>query len=230
MRVWALAVMALVLVAGCSDSGGGRPQTSAGSSAPPTRNTSPAPTSAKTPPQQPPPAAGAAIADVVSWVAAGEPADPTEFHSATRDGSVTELQNNDVAFTSPADKTSCMTDSMFSKGDLACLVLEPRNPPPVPAETYGQWAPGWIEFDGPTVTVGGVHGDPGRFIYGDGPELPYGKSLKFGDYQCRSDQTALYCVNNAHQSGAKISQAGVETFGCLRSVPPPADIGLKFSC
>jgi hypothetical protein len=230
MRAWAVTVAVLVLVAGCSNDVGGKPSTSP-SPTPTTRpSTSAAPTTSKAPPQAPP-AAGAQIGDVIAWIQAGNPADPNAFHSATRDGQVTQLQNDDVAFTTPSGKTGCMTDSMFGNGDLACLVLHPVNPPPEPPNTYGQWTPGWSEFDGTTLTLGGVHGDPGRFIYGDGAVLPYGTSLKFGDYQCRSDQAGVFCVNYAHQSGARINDAGVQAFGCLRPVsPPPPDIGLKFSC
>jgi hypothetical protein len=239
MRVRAAAVAALVLVAGCvagcSEGVGGRPQASSTttvstrkSSAAPSPPTKTPPT--KTPPPQAPPAARAPISDVIAWIAAGEPTDAGAYHTATREGEVTKLQNGDVAFTTPSGKTSCMTDSMFSTGDLACLVSHPLKPPPQPPDTYGQWVPGWVSFDGPTLTVGGVHGDPGRFLYGDGPQLPSGKSLKFGDYQCRSDETSVYCVNYAHQSAAQIGDAGVEPFGCLAPVPPPPDIGLKFSC
>ncbi|MBV8929330.1 MAG: hypothetical protein JO152_09420 [Mycobacteriaceae bacterium] len=229
MRFWAAAAAALLLVAGCSQHVGGRPQAARGTSITTPTSSAGATTPTKTSVPQAPPAAGAAIADVIAWIAAGQPADPGTFHSATRDGEVTQLQNDDVAFTTPSGKSSCMTDSMFSTGDLACLV-KLTNPPPKPTGTEGHWAGGWIEFDGTTLTVGGLHGDPGRFVYGDGAQLPYGASLKFGDYQCRSDQTGLFCVNYAHRSAARISDAGVEPFGCLQPVPPPPDIGMKFSC
>jgi hypothetical protein len=233
MRAGALLVAALLLVAGCSETVGSRPSGSSGTTAPPASSSSSAaparPTTSKG--AQPPnaPAAGAPISDVIAWVEAGEPADPRDYHSATREGSVTKLQDSDVAFTTPTGKTSCMTDSMFSTGDLACLV-KLVNPPPRPNDVEGQWVGDWVEYDGPTLTVGSVHGDPGRFIYGDGAQLPLGKALKFADYQCRADQTGLFCVNYAHQSAARISDAGVEPFGCLQKVPPPTDIGAKFSC
>ena len=229
MRAWAVAVAVFLLVAGCSKDLGGQPQARSSTPGAITRSSSAAPTTSKPPPPQGAPPAGAPIADVIAWIAAGDPADPAAFHSATREGDVTQLQNGDVAFTTPSGKANCMTDSMFSTGDLACLA-KLVNPPAQPADTYGQWTPGWIAFDGPTLTVGSVHGDPGRFIYGEGPQLPYGKALKFGDFQCRSDQTGVFCVNYARQSAARISDTGVEPFGCLQPVPPPPDIGLKFSC
>lgn len=223
--VWvaAVAVAALLLIAGCSESDRGRP--GATPAAIPT--TSAALTTTKPPPG--PPAAGAAIGDVSAWIQAADAADPAAYHSATRDGSVSQLQDNDVAFTTASNKTRCMTDSTVSSGDLACLV-HLTEPPPRPQDIEGEWIGDWIEFDGPTLTVGSVHGDPGPFIYGDGPQLPSGKALKFGNYQCRADQAGLVCVNYAYQSAARMSDAGVEPFGCLHKVNPPPDIGEKFSC
>ena len=69
-----------------------------------------------------------------------------------------------------------MTDSKSSAGALACLV-DLKNPPPRPEDAYGEWKGGWIDYDGMSVRVGSVHGDPGRFAAGSGPELPYGQSL-----------------------------------------------------
>jgi hypothetical protein len=104
-----------------------------------------------------------------------------------------------------------MTDSKYSAGALACLV-DLKNPPPRPEDAYGEWKGGWIDYDGTSVRVGSVHGDPGRFSAGSGPELPFGQSLAFGDFRCRSDQAGLFCVNYAHQSAAQFSDAGVQPF------------------
>jgi hypothetical protein len=166
--------------------------------------------------------------DVIAWVEAGQAADPTPYHSATRDGATTDL-GDDVAFVTPSGKTNCMTDSKYSAGALACLV-DLTNPPPRPEDAYGQWKGGWIDYDGMSVQIGSVHGDPGRFSAGSGPELPYGQSLAFGDYRCRSDQAGLVCVNYAHQSAARFSDAGVQVFGCLQPATAPPQIGQMFSC
>ena len=130
------------------------------------------------------PAPGAPIADVIRWIEAGTPADPGAYHSATREGATTQL-GDDIAFTTPSGKTNCMTDSRVG-GALACLV-DLANPPPQPADVYGQWKGGWVDFAGPTLEIGSVHGDPGRFTNGTGPQLPYGQALAFGDYRCRAD-------------------------------------------
>ena len=37
-------------------------------------------------------------------------------------------------------------------------------------------------------------------------------------------------TTDAHESAARYSDAGIEPFGCLDPVTPPADIGLQFSC
>ena len=122
-----------------------------------------------------------------------------------------------------------MTDSKDSVGALACLV-DLKNPPPRPDDAYGEWKGGWIDYDGKGVFVGRVKGDPGRFSAGAGPELPYGQSLAFGDYRCRSDPTGLYCVNYAHQSAVWYSDAGIETYACAKQITPPPDIGIKYVC
>jgi hypothetical protein len=174
------------------------------------------------------PAAGAPIADVITWIESGTPADVTGYHSATRDGETTQL-DSDVAFATPSGKTSCMTDSRFG-GALACLV-DLADPPRQPVDVYGQWKGGWVDFEGATAEIGSAHGDPGRFGNGTGPVLPAGHTLAFGDYRCRTDQSGTYCVNYAHRSAVKFAAEGIVTFGCLTEVtPPPSDVGEKFSC
>ncbi len=229
MRIARL-IAASVLVAGCSHSvGGDGERTSPSLTVPPsTTRAAPSTTSPTSTTPARPPREGAPIADVIAWVEAGAPADPRSYHSAMRGGETTEL-GEDVAFVTPSGKANCMTDSKDSAGALACLV-DLTNPPPRPDDAYGEWKGGWIDYDGTSVQVGSVHGDPGRFTAGSGPELPYGKSLAFGDFRCRSDQAGLFCVNYAHQSAARFSDAGVEPFGCLQPAPAPPQIGQMFSC
>lgn len=174
-----------------------------------------------------PPAAGAAIGAVIDWIEDRPLADAAGYRSATRDGATTQL-GDDVAFVTPSGKTQCMTDTRF-EGALACLV-ELTDPPPRPPDVYGEWKGGWVDFAGPTLEVGSAHGDPGRFSNGTGSELAYDQALAFGDYRCRADQTGLFCVNYAHRSAARFSDAGIEPFGCLRQVDPSAGIGEQFSC
>jgi hypothetical protein len=216
-------------VAGCSSTA---PDTAEGSQqvvTSPTNTPTTSPTTPKT--TSAPvtaPGAGAAITDVVKWIEAGTPADLTGYHSATRDG-VTAQLDPDVAFTSPSGTANCMTDTRFG-GALACLV-DLTDPPRQPADVYGQWKGGWVDFEGASVEIGSAHGDPGRFGNGTGPVLPYGDSLAFGDYRCRADQSGTYCVNYAHRSAVKFAESGIETFGCLTKVTPtPSDLGEKFSC
>ena len=228
MRRWAAAVSALMLVAGCSETVGGQSQPTKLTpiSSSPSKSSSPTSTSSARPPTAAP-GPGAPIADVIAWIAAGEPANAAGFHTATRDGTPTDL-GQDVAFATPSGKTTCATMSSYTN-ELMCLV-QLKNPPPRPTGIEMHWAGGWVDYDGESLSVGSFHGDPGPFENGDGPQLPYGKSLKFGDYQCRTDQVGLYCGNYAHQSAARYSDAGIESFGCLKPVAPPPDIGLKFSC
>lgn len=231
MRLGLLIVVS-ALVVGCSSGAGGlgdpsgstlttRAAPSSAPAKPPTSTKpSPAPTS--------PPRAGAAIADVIRWVEAGPPADASAYRSATRDGTTTDL-GDDVAFSvGGSGAANCMTDRRFD-GALACLV-ELADPPPQPPEVYGQWKGNWVDFEGLTAAVGSAHGDPGRFSSGAGAELGAGRALAFGDYRCRAHESGVVCVNYAHQSAIEFSGTGIEAFGCLQKVTPPADIGIKFSC
>jgi hypothetical protein len=225
MRVAAL-IVASLLIAGCSHEVGGQSgqtQTSPGSSA-----STPAPSAGKSPAPSAAPAAGASISDVIAWIEAGHPVDPARYHSVTRDGTTTPL-GDDIALTATASKASCTTDTKHTGGALACLVSLAK-PPPQPDTAYGKWQGGWVDFDGTKLQIGAARADPGPFVNGDGPELANGDTLSFGDYRCRADQAGLFCVNYAHQSAARFAPAGIQPFGCLRSVPPPDGVGIAFSC
>lgn len=230
MRIAALVAMTL-LVAGCSHSGGGdsgQPPTTTPTSAGTSTTTASGPSGSKPPVPSVAPAAGAAISDVIAWIEAGHPADPGRYHSATRDGTTTPL-GGDIALTATAGSVSCMTDAKRTAGALACLV-NLTNPPPRPETAYGEWKGGWVDFDGTNLQVGSARADPGPFLNGNGPELADGDSLSFGDYRCRAGQAGLFCVNYAHQSAVRFATAGIQPFGCLKSVPPPDGVGSAFSC
>jgi hypothetical protein len=230
MRIAALLAVPLLL-AGCSHDGSGGLGDHSGhsSSNAPTSPSSAASSAASKPSAAPTaPAAGAPIATVIAWIEAAHPADPARYHSAIRDGATTAI-GDDIAFSAPPGKASCTTDSKHTGNALACLV-DLANPQPAPATSYGEWKAGWVDFDGMNLQIGASRGDPGPFINGNGPELANGDSLSFGEYRCRGDQAGLFCVNYAHQSAARFSPAGIEPFGCLRSVPAPDGVGTAFSC
>lgn len=230
MRIAALVAFTL-LVAGCSHSGGGnsgQPPTTTQPSGGASATTTAGPSGSKPPAPSVAPAAGAAVSDVIAWIEAGHPADPARYHSATRDGATTPL-GGDIAMTATAGAVSCMTDAKRTAGALACLV-NLTSPPPRPDTAYGEWKGGWVDFDGTNLQVGSARADPGPFINGNGPELANGDSLSFGDYRCRADPAGLFCVNYAHQSAVRFAAAGIQPFGCLKSVPPPDGVGTAFSC
>lgn len=221
MRIAAL-LAAPLLVVGCSHGGQAGPaQTSAPSSAISSSTSKPPAVSSA-------PVPGSPIAGVIAWIEGAHPVDPARYHSATREGVTTGL-GDDIAFTAQASKASCTTDVKHTGSALTCLVSL-TNPLPAPATAYGEWKSGWVDFDGMKLQVGAARGDPGPFVNGNGPELANGDSLSFGEYRCRADQAGLFCVNYAHQSAVGLSAAGVEPFGCLRSVPPPDGVGIAFSC
>jgi hypothetical protein len=198
--------------------------------------TSPGPRAGGAPsPVAPPPPAGAPVAELISWIEAGVPAPAAIYHFATRDdGTTAPLEvADDVAFNTPSNKITCMTEARYNSV-LQCMVAL-INPPPEPAGVQGEWINGWVSFDGASIEVGSLHGDPGPFMQGRGRTLPYGQVLSFGTVHCRADPAGLFCVDDAHHTGARYSDAGIEPFGCLHPVPalagPDQDpVGEKFSC
>ncbi|MCB1291970.1 hypothetical protein [Mycolicibacterium sp.] len=173
------------------------------------------------------PDGAAPVAEAIAWVESAPPVDGADYGVALRGATTTPLEG-DVAFTTPSG-TSCMTDTRHGSADLACLV-NLTDPPPPPPDVYGVWKGGWVDFDGASVEIGSSHGDPGRFGRGQGPPLPQGGSLSFGDFRCRTDATALVCVNFARQTGVRYSDDGIDAYGCTLEARPPAGIGVKYLC
>lgn len=195
---------ALILAAGCANEKHTATATS------PTSSTAPAAS------QQAAPAPGAPLAQLISWIKAGTPADGPKYHHTTggNDSSNGDLKT-DIAFTSPSGKISCITQGKYMDG-LTCMV-KLTNPPTQPrGEDECEWIGGWIEYNGNTAGVGSCHGDPGPFIAGQGAALPYGSRLTYHDYTCRMDQAGLYCASPAAKSGMQINAGGIVPFGCLR--------------
>lgn len=228
MRISVLVAVSAVslLVAGCSTTGVPSGDGPTASSVRPSTTSSPSSVKPSAVPTGVPDK-GADMSSVIAWVEAGTAADAGGFHTATRDGEATDL-GTDIAFVT-AGAINCMTDKNF-EGALACLI-HPSAPLPQPPDTYGHWVPGWVDFAGTTAAVGSIHGDPGRFSTGTGPQLKDGQTLAFGDYRCRVGGGALICVNYAHQTGLRFSDAGVLPFGCLKPITPPAaGFGQQFGC
>jgi hypothetical protein len=231
MRI-AVILAVSALVAGCSQQPVSR--TGAGELTPitPSRTAATATTTAPTPSSSPTsevsaPRRDASVGDVIAWVETGPPVDGADFRVALRNGTTTSL-GDDTAFTT-ASGISCMTETKRVAGGLACLV-NLADPPPQPPDVYGVWKGGWVDFDGAGVRVGSAHGDPGRFSAGQGPPLPVGGSLSFGDFRCRADTTALVCVNYANQTAVRYSDDGIDTYGCTRQDPPQSGIGIQYAC
>lgn len=196
-------------------------------------------------PSAAPPGKDSAVAEVIAWIEAGQAAQLSTYQTATGSyatdtaaPTTTTTQNlgDDVAFRSPSKKLSCFglasKSTTYSPGGLHCLAnLE--NPPPRPKE-MGQWIGGWVSYDGATASVGSFHGDPGPFLVGDGPELPYGQKVSFGQGSeqtvCRMDQTGLWCANKTKGSAVLLNDQGVTPYGCLEQIPHKEGEGFSYTC
>ncbi|MFD0363593.1 hypothetical protein ACFQZZ_19265 [Nocardia sp. GCM10030253] len=224
MRIVALTAIVL-LSAGCAAESDHR------SHGTPSSTTAAADESSAVPTTRSAPTQGASVADLESWTRAGHKVEASEYSTARLDsGAVTDLKS-DRAFTSPSGKISCITDYEHGDQGIVCLV-ELKNPPAKPHDGMGNWKGGWIRYTGSKLTVGAFRGDPGPFVQGRGPELPYGSALSMRGFTCRMDSSGLTCVNPAVGSGVQMSDAGVIPFGCLKeqAATQNDNAGVLFSC
>jgi hypothetical protein len=184
-------------------------------------------------PTMQPPGPHASPAALAVWIKAGTPVNPKDFHTVSERGTTTALNDPaDVAFRPPGtddgneNLSGCATAFSYSS-ELNCLPgLRERPPKP---DVPGEWISGWVTFDGAKITVGSLHGDPGPFNNGVGKPLNYGDTITFGDFQCRSDPTGIYCVSRSHHSGLAMSTA-LTPFGCVRLPIHPRYVGEQFMC
>lgn len=221
------AVVAVVFVAAGCSSAQPAPSTSVSSQPPPGAASAQAADTSSVAP-----ARGTPLDQVIAWIQAGTAVDVSRYQYATAtDGAVTHLPS-DITFVTPSGKTACATELRYGDTDLEC-VANLKNPPPrPPSGEHIDFDGDWIEYQGAGATVGSFHGDPGPFAPGRGPRLPYGSRITFRGYDCRMDQTGLYCANAEAQSAVKISDSGLIPFGCLQQNPDAAKdgVGELFRC
>lgn len=223
----------LVLLAGCmSPTTHHREQSS---SATETVNATPPPTAAAPPVNASGPAPGpkAQPAAVLTWIEAAQLVDTANFNTVELDGTTTDLGVGEVAFRLPATVpyrtlTGCVSYHWTTQ-QFSCLGGV-RNAPPQPPGMHGEWIPSWVDFDGKTVDIGSLHGDPGPFNNSNGRPLEYGTRIKFGDYQCRSDPAGMYCANYPHHSAIQLWGTSFIAFGCNKDLTAPHGVGERFTC
>jgi hypothetical protein len=158
--------------------------------------------------------------------------DPNAFRAVSRDGTITTLPDPaDVAFRPPGpyddnNVAGCVTEFSYRP---ALVCIPPLTNPPKKPDAPGQWIGSWVTFDGAKITIGSFHGDPGPFNDGSGKPLNYGDTITFGDYQCRSDPSGMYCMSRSHQSGLAMSGT-LTTYGCVKLPIHPEGVGEQFTC
>ncbi|WP_156920303.1 hypothetical protein [Segniliparus rugosus] len=230
LRLLGGSVMALLL-ASCSPSGN-QPKLTITSmvtvaSAPAASDNPPTSSSAAAPE---PPSPGAAFDQVAAWVESAPEAAASNYRTGTDyEGKKHSLDHGELAFTSPSQKITC-----YGSGGLYCSV-DFQNPLPKPPTAYGNWLPGIVIFSDDGLHIGQGRGDPPTFYFtGNGPELPYGQKISFGEdgnrYTCRMEQSGLTCVNKAQGSGALLSDQGVVPYGCLRESAEVGNSAKAYKC
>lgn len=234
---YALIGLATVLVIAVATGGffaarkfGSSPDTS--SALPTTTAAAPVTTTSAKPAPSAAPVAGASLAVVLGWINEGTPVSASDFHTATTSDGTKNNLGSAVAFASPSKKIQCMTPksgTSFGQGGLTCMVSF-DDPPARPAtRPNGQWVGSWVDFPGTTLGIGHLEGDPGQFSLGDGATLAYGSKLSIDDYDCRMDQTGLFCGNRSTGSAVQLSSDGAVPFGCLAKTTA-REYGIEYSC
>ncbi|BBZ15008.1 putative lipoprotein LppI (plasmid) [Mycobacterium branderi] len=226
------AMMATLLAAACARTP--HPAANSPESASSTLRTpsSTVPAQPPAPAQPPPPGPGASPAALAAWIQAGTPVNAADFHTVALHGTAETLDDPaDVAFRSPGPHNpdavaGCITQ-LASSPELVCL--PPLKNPPKRPDRPGEWIGNWVTFDGASITVGSFHGDPGPFNDGAGKPLPYGDTISFGDYQCRSDPSGMYCLSRSHHSGLAMSTT-LTAYGCVTLPTHPKHVGEQFTC
>ncbi|MEO9137486.1 MAG: hypothetical protein ABI345_00295 [Jatrophihabitans sp.] len=217
------AVAALLALAGCSSvvKGSGGSNASA-SSAPGTTSDFPSTGGAAPPPgpigssgaassgpQTPTPSSSTAGsvapalgADLVAFVRAGKPVSESDY-AWTRDepgGPRVPSYGSERYLVSPTKNIACFLDKQ-----VTCTIKERSYPDPPKRDCHEiGFIPNYVEVSGDTVYRGLCLGGLPYSPFGN--VLPYGSTLRVGDYACRSDMNFLACADLVTTRGFVLSR------------------------
>jgi len=113
-----------------------------------------------------------------------------------------------VGFASPSGNIACYLQPQSVRCDIAESAWDPTTIPDRPAGCEGVW--------GDAITISGTeradfvcHGDT---VFGTGPILDYGRSLRVGDVTCTSRQTGVECRMGSSGHGFALSRTAYQWF------------------
>lgn len=160
--------------------------------------------------------AGAGVGAAAALGAFGaNPADPPDPTPVAQPTTATPSTAEDVrvatattGFTSPSGNIACLVAPQSVRCDIAEAAWDPTTIPTRPPDCEGVW--------GDALTVAGTgrpdfvcHGDT---VFGTGPVLDYGRSLRVGDITCTSRQTGIECRVGTSGHGFSMSRTAYRWF------------------
>lgn len=113
-----------------------------------------------------------------------------------------------TGFASPSGNIACYVQPQSVRCDIAESAWDPTTIPNRPADCQGVWGDA-MEVSGTSRPDFVCHGDT---VFGTGPVLDYGRSLRVGDITCTSRQTGVECQAGAGGHGFSMSRTSYRWF------------------
>ncbi|GJF07072.1 serine/threonine-protein kinase [Pseudonocardia sp. D17] len=159
-------------------------------------------------PQNPPPPP-AATATGIAPPTSGAPQTSTQASTQTSTAPADlTVSPSATGFSTPSNNIACYVSPNSVRCDISEQSWDPSTIPARPADCQGVWGDSLTVSGGdrPTFTC---HGDT---VFGTGPVLDYGRSLRVGDVTCTSRTTGVECRVGASGHGFSMSKSGYQWF------------------
>lgn len=153
-----------------------------------------------------PPSATAAAATPTATGTASTPASASASASGTVVPADLTVSPAATGFSTPSNNIACFVTPNSARCDIAENTWDPATVPARPPDCEGVW--------GDALTIAGAdrptfacHGDT---VFGTGPVLDYGRSLRVGDVTCTSRSTGVECRVGSSGHGFQLSKSGYQ--------------------
>ncbi|GAA4549440.1 serine/threonine-protein kinase [Pseudonocardia xishanensis] len=123
-------------------------------------------------------------------------------------GTDVQVSAEPVGLVSPSGNIACYLQPQAVRCDIAESAWDPTTVPDRPADCEGVWGDA-IAISGTARADFVCHGDT---VFGTGPILDYGRSLRVGDVTCTSRQTGVECRIGASGHGFALSRTAYQWF------------------
>jgi hypothetical protein len=156
-----------------------------------------------------PPNPGAATDTAL--IGTGSPVDPETYHDAKETDSSPAAPTIGFHFTTPSGNIRCSTPKEPTV--LLCEVTDhtyPSATKPTDAKEPCQWFPDYAMLTDEGVAAGVCL--PRPLVTRGSRVLPYGSSIRMGDFGCLSTEGGLLCANQVSGHGYQLSREALRTF------------------